>query len=367
MVERAYREVSRQDERARADRERLELIARGNAEARRPLAASSQAAASFPRHSAANRNRTERLPWRSPHRATSCSTLRAPPSRRRWRPRAPGWPAAPSRRGRPRRAFSLGDLRNSPLAEEPSSRRRRRPNSYVDFEAMVLQTFVQIDAAEGRRSRLRQGHGRRHVEVDDVAAARHRDGRSRRHRHRRQPARRHYLRRRDHGRRRAAFRTAPRRTGSTRSAACRQPLVQEMQRRLTSDIARRDGAVDGRPLTQSTPRRTPCSNTRSSTASRPAAARCRNSSPRQGRQPQHASSARIEQAVDEETASIRTDMNYDLKASNARKSRYLYELSRAMKGARRGAADRRTARSGRAPARQARRTTKRRSAPISTP
>jgi hypothetical protein len=42
--------------------------------------------------------------------------------------------------------------------------------------------------------------------------------------------------------------------------------------------------------------------------------------------------ARIEQAVDEETASIRTDMNYDLKASNARKSRYLYELSRAVKG-----------------------------------
>jgi hypothetical protein len=41
---------------------------------------------------------------------------------------------------------------------------------------------------------------------------------------------------------------------------------------------------------------------------------------------------RIEQVVDEETASIRTDMNYDLKASNARKSRYLYELSRAMKG-----------------------------------
>ena len=42
--------------------------------------------------------------------------------------------------------------------------------------------------------------------------------------------------------------------------------------------------------------------------------------------------ARIEQAVDEETTSIRTDMNYDLKTSNARKSRYLYELSRAMKG-----------------------------------
>jgi hypothetical protein len=42
---------------------------------------------------------------------------------------------------------------------------------------------------------------------------------------------------------------------------------------------------------------------------------------------------RIEQAVEEETASIRTDMNYDLKASNARKSRYLYELNRATKGA----------------------------------
>ena len=29
MVERAYREVSRQDERSRTDRERLEMIARG--------------------------------------------------------------------------------------------------------------------------------------------------------------------------------------------------------------------------------------------------------------------------------------------------------------------------------------------------
>lgn len=41
---------------------------------------------------------------------------------------------------------------------------------------------------------------------------------------------------------------------------------------------------------------------------------------------------RIEEAVDEETAAIRTDTSYDLKASNARKSRYLYELTRAMKG-----------------------------------
>ena len=41
---------------------------------------------------------------------------------------------------------------------------------------------------------------------------------------------------------------------------------------------------------------------------------------------------RIEEAVDEETAAIHTDLGFDLKASNARKSRYLYELTRAMKG-----------------------------------
>ena len=40
---------------------------------------------------------------------------------------------------------------------------------------------------------------------------------------------------------------------------------------------------------------------------------------------------RIEHAIEEETASIRTDVNFDIKASNARKSRYLYELNRAMK------------------------------------
>ncbi|RWB61562.1 MAG: hypothetical protein E5W38_13845 [Mesorhizobium sp.] len=42
---------------------------------------------------------------------------------------------------------------------------------------------------------------------------------------------------------------------------------------------------------------------------------------------------RIEEAVDEETAGIRSGTGYDLKASNARKSRYLYELTRALKGA----------------------------------
>jgi hypothetical protein len=45
---------------------------------------------------------------------------------------------------------------------------------------------------------------------------------------------------------------------------------------------------------------------------------------------------RITEAVEEETASIRTDVRFDIKASNARKSRYLYELTRALKGAREG-------------------------------
>ncbi|MDX8438603.1 hypothetical protein [Mesorhizobium australafricanum] len=42
---------------------------------------------------------------------------------------------------------------------------------------------------------------------------------------------------------------------------------------------------------------------------------------------------RIEEVVEEETAGIRSGTAYDLKASNARKSRYLYELNRALKGA----------------------------------
>ncbi len=42
---------------------------------------------------------------------------------------------------------------------------------------------------------------------------------------------------------------------------------------------------------------------------------------------------RIEGAIAEETASIRSDVHFDIKASNARKSRYLYELTRALKGA----------------------------------
>lgn len=41
---------------------------------------------------------------------------------------------------------------------------------------------------------------------------------------------------------------------------------------------------------------------------------------------------RIEETVEAETASIRTDTRFDIKASNARKSRYLYELNKAISG-----------------------------------
>ena len=39
---------------------------------------------------------------------------------------------------------------------------------------------------------------------------------------------------------------------------------------------------------------------------------------------------RIEETVEAETALIRTDIRFDIKASNARKSRYLYELNKAI-------------------------------------
>lgn len=41
---------------------------------------------------------------------------------------------------------------------------------------------------------------------------------------------------------------------------------------------------------------------------------------------------RMTDAIEEETTGIRTDMRFDVKASNARKGRYLYELTRAMRG-----------------------------------
>lgn len=41
---------------------------------------------------------------------------------------------------------------------------------------------------------------------------------------------------------------------------------------------------------------------------------------------------RIEEAVETETVSIRKDIHFDIKASNARKSRYLYELNKLTKG-----------------------------------
>ncbi|MBE0692058.1 MAG: hypothetical protein IH590_03005 [Aquamicrobium sp.] len=43
---------------------------------------------------------------------------------------------------------------------------------------------------------------------------------------------------------------------------------------------------------------------------------------------------RIEETVEVETASIRTDLRFDIKASNVRKSRYLYELNKAISGLR---------------------------------
>ncbi len=42
---------------------------------------------------------------------------------------------------------------------------------------------------------------------------------------------------------------------------------------------------------------------------------------------------RIQSAVDEETHGIRTDVRFDVAASNARKSRYLYDLNRAARTA----------------------------------
>jgi hypothetical protein len=39
---------------------------------------------------------------------------------------------------------------------------------------------------------------------------------------------------------------------------------------------------------------------------------------------------RCEETIEAETASIRTDVHFDIKASNARKSRHLYELNKAI-------------------------------------
>lgn len=41
--------------------------------------------------------------------------------------------------------------------------------------------------------------------------------------------------------------------------------------------------------------------------------------------------ARLEETVDVETRAIRTDVTFDLQASNERKSRYLYELNKAVR------------------------------------
>jgi hypothetical protein len=41
---------------------------------------------------------------------------------------------------------------------------------------------------------------------------------------------------------------------------------------------------------------------------------------------------RIEDAIERETRSIRSDVDFDIKESNIRKSRHLYELTKAVKG-----------------------------------
>jgi len=45
--------------------------------------------------------------------------------------------------------------------------------------------------------------------------------------------------------------------------------------------------------------------------------------------------ARIEESIDHETAALRADPGFDIKASNAKKSRHLHELSKAFKSTRR--------------------------------
>jgi len=46
--------------------------------------------------------------------------------------------------------------------------------------------------------------------------------------------------------------------------------------------------------------------------------------------------ARIEESVEAETAALRSNPRFDIKASNARKSRHLHELNVAIKGVREG-------------------------------
>ena len=65
---------------------------------------------------------------------------------------------------------------------------------------------------------------------------------------------------------------------------------------------------------------------------RPAPARSPSDAPRPSTAHLSAIIRRIEEAIDEETASIRSDPRFDIAASNARKSRHLYELNRVTRG-----------------------------------
>ena len=201
------------------------------------------------------------------------------------------------------------------------------PKSYVDFEAMVLQTFVQSMmpkeaedvygegmAGDMWKSMMSQQLGTVMADRGGIGIA---DS----------LLKGHYL----EGDTKVALSgvsSGPEKDRLDQERSLSTALVQEMQRRLTSDIAG-----------ETTPSMDRC-NRNPTTEDAMLEYTQFNGEP-SGREPvpmpaRPASLStiidRIEQAVDEETASIRTDMNYDLKASNARKSRYLYELSRAMKG-----------------------------------
>ena len=239
-------------------------------------------------------------------------------------------------------AFSLGDLQEFAARRRATSRPMQRRAKLLrgfrgDGAADLHATMMPKDGG----SRLRRGHGRRHVEVAAAAEARHRDGRPRRHRHRRQPAQgtlsakarprspwRH-------------FRADPRRPARPGAQPVRQPWSRECSGALTSDVAGETAPAD---RAKSNP--PPSAETvamfeytqfngepsgrgqlaGSAAAARPASLSTHHRSHRTGgRRGDRLDPHRHELSI--------------IKASNARKSRYLYELTPRAEGRRRGAAD----------------------------
>ena len=160
MVERAYRAVSRQDERDRADRERLDLIARGKPKPQGPEGQgpepSGQAAASFRRHIGGIGICLELLLGDLPtkrHRARRRACRRAVEAgggARRLASRTA--PAGASSLG-----FSLGDLRNSPLAGDAAPARESSAGSLCEIRGDGAADLPAIDDAQegGSRSMAR--------------------------------------------------------------------------------------------------------------------------------------------------------------------------------------------------------------------